>query len=357
MRTSVYFITNRAPGPVGAPPAEAFGPLMVNMEGRTLSCGVAFVTNTTPDPATLEQRQVEEISDVTPDMFSATTLADILSSGKNLLFFVHGFANSFSDAMARAAFNREWFAASGVAEADCTVIAFTWPSAGRVVDGRDVIPGAATVLLSLLGFALNRELQSPLANRYKLDQSNARGSGRDLARTLDRLAPLVRQVRAQGRKVFLLAHSMGHVALEGAFAGWSTSGQSPGMRFDQAVLAAADSNFAFAGHAPPWLEEMPKLADRTSVYVSKEDQILMVSEAVNGIQRLGEKGPPDRTDTTAFPPERFCFVDCGGVQDRVAKDEIDYTHQYYRRIPEVRDDIAAASGIPSFWEKSEKSMA
>ena len=65
MRTSVYFITNRAPGPVGAPPAEAFGPLMVNMEGRTLSCGVAFVTNTTPDPATLEQRQVEEISDVT----------------------------------------------------------------------------------------------------------------------------------------------------------------------------------------------------------------------------------------------------------------------------------------------------
>ena len=280
-------------------------------------------------------------------MFSATTLADILSSGKNLLFFVHGFANSFSDAMARAAFNREWFAASGVAEADCTVIAFTWPSAGRVVDGRDVIPGAATVLLSLLGFALNRELQSPLANRYKLDQSNARGSGRDLARTLDRLAPLVRQVRAQGRKVFLLAHSMGHVALEGAFAGWSTSGQSPGMRFDQAVLAAADSNFAFAGHAPPWLEEMPKLADRTSVYVSKEDQILMVSEAVNGIQRLGEKGPPDRTDTTAFPPERFCFVDCGGVQDRVAKDEIDYTHQYYRRIPEVRDDIAAAfAGTP-----------
>jgi hypothetical protein len=85
---------------------------------------------------------------------------------------------------------------------------------------------------------------------------------------------------------------------------------------------------------------MPKLADRTSVYVSQEDQILMVSEAVNAIQRLGEKGPPDRGEA-AFPAEQFCFVDCGGVQDRVAKDEIDHTHQYYRRIPQVRDDIAA----------------
>ncbi|MFC7473117.1 alpha/beta fold hydrolase [Dankookia sp. GCM10030260] len=347
MRTSVYFITNRAAGPAGAPPAEAFGPLMVGMEVRTLSCGVAFVTNTTPDPATLEQRRVEEVVDVTPDMFSATTLADILGSGKNLLFFVHGFANSFADAMARAAFNREWFAASGLAEADCTVIAFTWPSAGRVVDGEDVIPGVATVLLSLLGFALDRKLQSPLANRYKLDQSNARSSGRDLARTLDRLAPLVRQVRAQGRKVFLLAHSMGHVALEGAFAGWATSGQSPGMRFDEAVLAAADSDFAFAGHAPPWLEQMPKLADRTSVYVSKEDQILMVSEAVNAIQRLGEKGPPDQADAAVFPPGQFCFVDCSRLQDAVAEQEIDHTHQYYRRIAAVRDDIAMAlAGTP-----------
>lgn len=347
MRTSVYFITNRAPGPAGAPPAEAFGPLMVGMEARTLSCGVAFVDNVSPDPATLEQRRVEEVVDVTPDMFSATTLADILGSGKNLLFFVHGFANSFADAITRAAFNREWLAASGVPEADCTVIAFTWPSAGRVIDGRDVVPGAATVLLSLLGLALSHELKSPLANRYKLDQLNARGSGRDLARTLDRLAPLVRQVRAQGRKVFLLTHSMAHVALEGAFAGWTTSGQSPGMRFDQAVLAAADSDFAFAGRSPPWLAAMPLLADRTSLYHSKEDQILMVSEAVNGIQRLGEKGPPDRGDAAAFPAERFCFVDCGGVQDRVAEQEIDFTHQYYRRIPAVRDDIAAAlAGTP-----------
>jgi esterase/lipase superfamily enzyme len=344
MRTTVYFVTNRAAGPAGADPAEAFGPRMVGLEARSLSCGAAFVTNTSPDPATLEQRRVDEIVGVEPDAFSAEMQADILGSGKNLLFFVHGFANSFSDAICRAAFNREWFAASGAAAADCTVIAFTWPSPGRVLDENDVIPGTATVLLTLLGFAIHHELHSPFANRYLDDQSNARSSGRDLARTFDRLAPLADAVRAQGRKVFLLAHSMGHIALQGAFAAWSTSGQSPGIRFDEAVLAAADADHAFANRAPPWLAAMPTLARRTSLYHSNADQILMVSEAVNGKRRLGETGPPDRDDAAAFPQDRFCFVDCARVQDRVGEKEIDFTHQYYRRIPEVRDDIAAILG-------------
>lgn len=340
MRTTVYFVTNRAPGPAGAPPGEVFGPKMVPLEGRTLSCGVAFVANTSPDPATLEQRRVDEIQNVTPDVFSRDVQADIIGSGRNLLFFVHGFANSFSDAICRAAFNREWFAASGIPAADCTVIAFTWPSAGRVVNGGDVIAGAASILITLLGFVISKELKSPFANRYHEDQDNARSSGRDLARTLDRLAPLADAVRARGRKVFLLAHSMGHIALQGAFAAWTNSGQAPGFRFDEAVLAAADADFAFADRPPPWLASMPILARRTSLYHSDEDKILMVSEAVNGRRRLGETGPIDRDDPGTFAPDRFCFVDCARVQDRVGEKEIDYTHQYYRRIPAVRDDIA-----------------
>src|SRR4051794_37968595 len=187
--TTVYFVTNRAPGPAEAPPDQAFGPQMVGLEGRTLSCGVAFVSNTDPDPATLEQRRVEEVTSVTPDAFGQAVQDDIFGSGKHLLIFVHGFANSFADAVTRAAFNREWLAASGVAAADCSVLAFTWPSPGRVVDGANIAAGAAELLETVLGFAIAGRIRSPLANRYLADQGNARSSGRDLARTLDRLAP------------------------------------------------------------------------------------------------------------------------------------------------------------------------
>ena len=347
MRTTVYFITNRAPGAAGAPPGEAFGAQMVALEGRRLACGTAFVTNTDPDPATLEQRAVEEIGAIEVDLFSQAVQDDIFGAGKPLLVFVHGFANSFSDALCRAAFNREWFAASGIPEADCTVIAFTWPSAGRVIDGASIIPGVATLLFTLLGFALSRELHTPLAGRYAADKDNARGSGRDLARSLDRLAPLFERVRAAGRGVHLLVHSMGHVALRGAFAAWEGSGQAPGFVFDEAVLAAADEDAAFAGHAPDWLLAMPRLARRTSLYHSREDQILMVSEAVNNdVRRLGLTSPPDRA---GFSGPGFRCVDCAGVQDAVKKSEIDYTHQYYRRVTAVRDDIArtlAGGGAP-----------
>jgi hypothetical protein len=167
-------------------------------------------------PATLEQQQVAAVSGVTQDFFSEALQAEIVNSGKNLLVFVHGFANSYSDAMCRAAFNREWFATSNVTAADCCVVAFTWPSAGRVVDGEDVLAGAATILLTVLGLAISHELKSPFTNRYHDDQNNARSSGRDFARTLDRMAPLAEQARAQGLKVFLLAHSMGHVVLQGS---------------------------------------------------------------------------------------------------------------------------------------------
>src|SRR3954470_7261242 len=53
--------------------------------------------------------------------------------GSDLLVFIHGFDNTFSDAISRAAFNREWLAASGLPGTNTTVVAFSWPSSGRVV--------------------------------------------------------------------------------------------------------------------------------------------------------------------------------------------------------------------------------
>ena len=53
---------------------------------------------------------------------------DIVASGKNMLVFVHGFANSFLNSITRAAYNREWLAASGINAADRP----SSPSAGRL---------------------------------------------------------------------------------------------------------------------------------------------------------------------------------------------------------------------------------
>jgi len=71
--------------------------------------------------------------DVRQGGFSDQAIADLSNPGRNLLVFVHGFANSFTDALTRAAFNREWLAASGEPGTDTTVIAFCWPSLGRTV--------------------------------------------------------------------------------------------------------------------------------------------------------------------------------------------------------------------------------
>ena len=55
--------------------------------------------------------------------------------GRDLLVFIHGFDNTFSDAITRAAFNREWLAASQMPGTDTTVIAFSWPSLGKMISG------------------------------------------------------------------------------------------------------------------------------------------------------------------------------------------------------------------------------
>ncbi|TCZ64308.1 alpha/beta hydrolase [Roseicella aquatilis] len=195
--TTVHFITNRPRGPAGAAPEDAFGgdfPEAAGAGPHPLFFGSARVTGTDARPEALRTGRLDAIIDAQPGDFSASMRGD-LTDGRNLLLFVHGFANSFSDGLARAAFNREWLAASDLPEADCQVVAFTWPSPGRIVDGQDIIPGAASVLLTTLAWALERRVASPFANRYVDDRTNARNSGNDLARAITQIAPLLHAVR------------------------------------------------------------------------------------------------------------------------------------------------------------------
>lgn len=336
MNTTVYFATNRqlrGDGTSASHYAGESGP--AGLPGR-VTHAVGFVEGT--DLARLEAGRLARIEGVEADDFSDTLQAD-LTSGRNLLIFIHGFANSFTDSVTRAAFNREFLAASGVAAADCSVVSFSWPSRGVVVNPGDIIGGVAlgpmTLALKLLGITA-----SPLANAYFEDQAAAAASAADLVSFLDRLRPAMRRVQRRGGRVFLLAHSMGNWAMEAALNHWAAMGLPNALLFDEALSAAADCPYAEDGRGPAWLGHLAALSGRVSLYHSAGDQVLRLSQVVNNIQRLGRSGPTDRTDLTRYPRESCRFVDCERVPDTGPGLSLDSNHQFYRRIPEVRDDMA-----------------
>jgi esterase/lipase superfamily enzyme len=314
MPTTVYFATNRAlAGPTSDWRSYGTG-IVAPSDAGAITYATAFVDNTnlTADTA----GAIQQIQDIQQGGFSPQAVTDLSAPGRNLLVFIHGFDNSFENAITRAAFNREWFAASGIAAADTTVVAFAWPSLGQ-----------------LISFPL------PWGD-YKRDQTMAGQSGFHLMSFFTNLLPLMHQARANGSRVFLLSHSMGNWALQAAVESWFSHGNGDALLFDEAFLAAADEQFnTFDFPEPGRLSSLYRLAQRISIYFSGADQVLKVSELVNlGTERLGQDGPDNRTDTARFPPAQYRMVNCTGFTDYA----VDFTssHQYYRRSPGVRTDIA-----------------
>src|ERR1700758_2815500 len=131
MPTTVYFGTNRV---VAGSPNDwrNYGSSIVAPSAPTaMTYGTAFVANANLTADTTGA--IESIQSISQGNFSADAVADLSAPGRNLLVFIHGFDNSFENAITRAAFNREWFAASGIAGADTSVVALTWPSQGRLL--------------------------------------------------------------------------------------------------------------------------------------------------------------------------------------------------------------------------------
>ncbi len=261
------------------------------------------------------------IQDVNMGGFSGRAAGDLAGSGRNLLVFVHGFDNSFENAITRAAFVREWLAQSGEAEADTMVVAFSWPSAGR-----------------LLALPL-------LAEPYRSDQVVAGQSGLHLSSFFANLQPIVDEARRNDRRVFLLAHSMGNFALQAAVESWFSHGNGDAMLFDEVFLAAADERYdSFDFPRLGRLSGLGRLTRRTSILFSEADAVLGVSVFLNGSRRLGLEGPHARFDTSRFPPARFSMLDCS--ENRDFDFNFGSSHQYYRRSPTVRGLIAAAMARP-----------
>jgi esterase/lipase superfamily enzyme len=320
MPTTVYFATNRL---VNGPAAnwQSYGTGIVSpSDPAAVTYATAFVDNSdlTADKTGL----IQGIQNVHKGGFSPQAITDLSEPGRNLFVFIHGFDNTFENAITRAAFNREWFAGSGEAAADTTVVAFSWPSLGK--------------LLTL-----------PLPwEDYRRDQIMAGQSGLQIMSFFANLEPIVRQARATGSRIFLLAHSMGNWALQAAIESWFSHGNGDAALFEEAILAAADERYDTFEFPPPGrLSDLHRLAKRISIYFSTADAVLALSTAINlGAKRLGQEGPQHRFDTSRFPPAQYRMVDCSGFRDY----DFNFasSHQYYRRSPSVRSDIAQAMAGP-----------
>ena len=319
MPTTVHFITNRVLSGAADSVASYTAAIQPPADLAGLVYGTAFVDGV--DIASNDSGIITMLQEPRLGGFAPAAMADLSRPGRNLLLFLHGFDNSFQDAITRSAFNREWLAASGVAAADTSVIAFAWPSLGRAVG-------------------------LPILQRdYQRDQLMARSSGLHLMAALSRLRPILAQARDAGARCFLLAHSMGNLALQSAVENWFLHGNDAVPVFDLSLLAAADCSFdAFEQPSPAQLQGLTRLSGRVGVYYSHVDHVLQLSAVVNGgMPRLGQDGPRHRLDPAIFPAETFRFVDATAWRDY--EFNLLSSHQYYRRSPTARADIAWQMGL------------
>ena len=251
-----------------------------------------------------------------PGTFSRDVVGDLADAGRNLLVFIHGFDNTFEDAITRAAFNREFLAASGQTGTDTTVLAFSWPSLGRIVS------------VPILDAA------------YRHDQNMAMRSGIHMMSFFAQIEPLLRTARANRCRAYLLAHSMGNLALSSGIENWFLHGNGNAELFDVSILAAGDCGFDVFAHPDlAGLSGLSLLSSRVSTYFSGADQVLKFSAFLNGLQRLGQLGAKNRSNQIDFPPVIYKTFDATDIHDY---DRDFFTsHQYYRLSDKVRQAIAA----------------
>jgi esterase/lipase superfamily enzyme len=318
--TTVYFATNRKPLEPFQSPWYGYDPAALTPDGLVFA--EAAVSGT--DIAEQDSGTIDAIANLSPGTFSDASRTALTNSTKDLLIFIHGFANAFEDAIKRAAYNREWMAQSGLPAADMDILAFSWPSSGSLIAVPPNFPDAA----------------------YVADQGRASKSGYHLAHFFNEVSKLFTGFApSANRRVLLLAHSMGNWALEAGVEAFFYQVPTPPLAFDEVVLAAADE-VATSFETPNGgrLALLPKISKRISVYYNEVDVAMFLSMAVNRNDRLGKDGADNKTDATLYPPATFRNVDCTGVEDYNKLDPIDATHQYYRRSPTVRKDIATLIG-------------
>ncbi len=223
---------------------------------------------------------------------------------RDVLIFLHGFANTFESCLERGAQLQERYLVRGEQP---HVFVFSWPSDGKT------FPVTA----------------------YHSDRSDAAVSGDAMARALARLLDFLREGGERcGCRIHLVAHSMGNWALRHAVIGirMHLNVDRLPQIFDTVFLMAADEDDDAFEHDHK-LRLLPELSRSVHVYHSRNDQALLISDKTkNNPDRLGSRGPRriEGLDTKVF------VIDCQHVDETTLEDG---RHQYYREREEVVRDV------------------
>lgn len=185
---------------------------------------------------------------------------------KDALVYVHGFNTSFIDSVLRAAQIGYDLKFPGI------TCAFSWPSQGQL---------------------------DPSA--YAADGSTISGHCSYLAQFIAGLAS-----QAEVRKIHIIAHSMGSLAILRGCIGRGVFTKEQSRRLGQIIFAAPDVDHdEFVKRAP----EAP--GARTTLYASNKDALLKISSGWNRFKRAGLLPPPtvvpgvDTVDVGAIDLSRF----------------------------------------------------
>jgi len=160
------------------------------------------------------------------------------------IVFIHGYANTFSDAVRRAAQIKYDLAFDG------PIVAYTWPSRGTL-------------------------------EGYPVDVQNVEWTAPHLQSFLQTIAQ-----KNGSHAVHIIAHSMGTRVLGQAIRSLATVPNAP--TFNQIVLAAPDIDTSiFKRDIAP---AMKKVSPHVTLYASSNDQALIASKKVHGYPRAGDSG-------------------------------------------------------------------
>ncbi|HEY1711140.1 MAG TPA: alpha/beta hydrolase [Rhizomicrobium sp.] len=308
MTVPVYFATSRTG--IGSPPT-GFG----SVPGGTLTFGRADVTDAS---ATADLLQPLTLTSLSSGTFWPALQDEIVQSQANHLFlYIHGFDYRFNESIVRAGQLGLWYGA-GTRPLPSIVVAFCWPSLGT--------------------FSLSS---------YGDDYQRADGSGDAFRQFLIAMVPLIARFRSypgRTRRVSLMAHSLGnHVLCVGlgkaigtAAGQYNPAGQAP--LFDTTILTASDED-ADSLSGSDRLAYTAALSRRVYVYYNEQDIPLTdISQCYHHKARLGTDGPPDMPHFGASP---YAFINCSVASPiDIHGTPLDPEHhQYYRLVPEVRDDM------------------
>ncbi len=234
------------------------------------------------------------------------------------MFYIHGFNNTFEDALVTTAALKEWFAAGGK---PMNWLVFSWPSEGRVLmsyreDREDAEASGPAMRRALLKAG---HLMRDMIRKYMIEkQEQSPANGMELCT----------------QRVHLMAHSMGNYALGYALAAMQKEKDRLMRLFDQIILVAADTD-TNALEKKRGLGCLEHLGRRISTYYNAWDKVLLTSDFLKGNPaRLGVEGPSRPQDL----PKKFTQIDCTAVVDREAGDNF-FEHHYHCTNKYVRRDI------------------